>query len=95
MSYRTVTAVAAVAILGVMCVSDALARPAGGGRGGGAHAGNVNRGNVNRNVNRNVDVNVNRVGRPVAVGAAAAAGAAAAGAYYYNTCGYFPYPPCQ
>ena len=98
MSHRIVASLAAVAVLGAMYVStDALARPAGGGRGGGgAHisGGGVNRGNVNRNVNRDVNVNVNR---RVGYGAAAV-GAAAVGAPAYGAatapCGYFPYPEC-
>jgi hypothetical protein len=82
MSCRTVTAIAAVALAGVLCVpDDAFAQR--GGRGGGARG--AARPNVNVNVNRGVR-------HPVAVGAAVAAGAA--GSAYYATCGYFPYPPC-
>jgi len=94
MSNRAVTALAAIAILGTMCVStDALARVAGA-RPGGAGAGRANV-NVNRNVTVNRGVGYRGVGYgAAAVGAAAvgaAAGAAAAGA---AGCGYFPYPPC-
>ena len=97
MSHRISASLAAVAVLGAMYVStDALARPAGGGRAGGAHVsgGGVNRGNVNRNVNRDVNVNVNRrAGYGAAAVGAAAVGAAAYGAAT-APCGYFPYPEC-
>lgn len=95
MSYRTVTAVAAVLLIGMWLATDAMAQR--GGRGGGGRGGvNVGRPNVNVDVvgRPNVNVDVNRgVRRPVAVGAAVAAGAAA-GSAYYAECGYFPYPPC-
>ena len=85
MSYRTVTAVAAVILIGMWLATDAMAQR--GGRGGGGRGGvNVGRPNVNVDINRGVR-------RPVAVGAAVAAGAAA-GSAYYAECGYFPYPPC-
>ena len=85
MSYRTVTAVAAVLLIGMWLATDAMAQR--GGRGGGGRGGvNVGRPNVNVDINRGVR-------RPVAVGAAVAAGAAA-GSAYYAECGYFPYPPC-
>ena len=94
MSHRIIASLAAVVVLGAMYVStDALARPAGGGRaGGGAHisGGGVNRGTVN--VNRNVNVN-RRVGYGAAAVGAAAVGAAAYGAATAQ-CGYFPYPEC-
>jgi hypothetical protein len=94
MSHRIIASVAAVGMLATMCVStDALARPAGGGRGGGgAHVsgGGANRGNVT--VNRNVNVN-RRVGYGAAAVGAAAVGAAAYGAAT-APCGYFPYPEC-
>ena len=86
MSYRTVTAVAAVILIGMWLATDALAQRGGrggGGRGGGA---NIGRPNVNVDINRGVR-------RRVAVGAAVAAGAAA-GSAYYAECGYVPYPPC-
>jgi hypothetical protein len=96
LSYRVIASLAAVAMLGTMCVStDALARGGGARGGGGGGRANVN---VNRNVNVNLNVNVNRGvgygarGVGVAVGAAAV-GAAAVGAAA-ATCGYFPYPAC-
>jgi hypothetical protein len=94
MSYRAVISVAAVAILGIACVStDALAYRGGyrgGVRVGGVHhAGVYRRGYVHRGVGVGVGVGAAAVG-------AAAVGAALAAPYYYNraVCGYPPYQPC-
>jgi hypothetical protein len=87
-SYRSVISVAAVAMLGIACVStDALAYRGGGragvGRVGGYHG--AYRGGYARR----------GVGVGVGVGAAAV-GAAIVAPRYYNRvgCGYYPNPPC-
>lgn len=88
MSYRTVVSIAAVAMLGLACVStDALAYRAVY-RGGGIHHAGVYRGGY---VRRGVGVGVGAA----AIGAAAV-GAAVVAPRYYNSavCGYYPNPPC-
>jgi hypothetical protein len=93
MSYRTVISIAAVAMLGISCVStDALAYR-GVGRVGGFHAGGARVGGVYRGG----AYRGGYVGRGVGVGVGAAAvGAAIVAPRYYNSvgCGYYPQPPC-
>jgi hypothetical protein len=83
MSYRTIAALAAAAVIGIACIStEASAR--GGARAGGARVGGVHAGAVHHGA-------VVRRGVRVGVGAAAVG----AGVYYNRTqCGYEPYPPC-
>jgi hypothetical protein len=91
MSYRTVTSIAAAAILGIACVSTEALAYRGGFRAGGVRVGGVHtiyRGGVYRGayVRRGVGVGIG----------AAAVGAAVLAPRYYNraVCGYPPYPPC-
>jgi hypothetical protein len=101
MSRRTLIALAASVIVGIVLIAtvstDAFARRGGGGgrAGAGIHHGGVHHGAVHRGgVYRGAAV---RRGVAVGVGAAAvgAAGAYGAyGAYGAQRCGYYPYPAC-
>lgn len=90
MSYRTIAAIAAAAILGVACVSTDAMAYRGGYRGGGVRIGGVYRGGVHHHHGAYV-----RRGVGVGIGAAAV-GAAIVAPHYYNSavCGYYPNPPC-
>jgi hypothetical protein len=92
MSYRTITALAAVAILGIACIStEALAR--GGARAGGARVAGVH--GVHGGVYRGGVYRGSYVRRGVGWGVGAAAvGVGAAVTAPYRACGYYPYPPC-
>jgi hypothetical protein len=86
MTYRSITSLAAITILGVTSVStDAFAYRAGR---AGVHHGGVYRGGAYRGayVRRGVGVGIGT----------AAVGAAVATPYYYrnSTCGFYPNPPC-